>query len=65
MFELSDAELRVLRMKADGMKGKEIAQACNRSEKTVRNQIFAATRKLGVRSVIDAVKKARQKGLIQ
>jgi ATP/maltotriose-dependent transcriptional regulator MalT len=61
---LTDAETRVLVELADGRTAKAIAQQHARSIHTVRNQIKAVTRKLGASGIIEAVARARDKGLL-
>lgn len=62
---LTDAETRVLVELADGRSAKAIAQQYERSIHTVRNQIKAVTRKLGASGIIEAVARARDKGLLR
>lgn len=62
---LTDAETRVLVELAGGRTAKAIAQQHARSIHTVRNQIKAVTRKLGASGIIEAVARARDKGLLR
>ncbi|MGB8519996.1 MAG: hypothetical protein WCD38_07495, partial [Candidatus Tumulicola sp.] len=62
---LTDAEIRVLVDLASGRTAKAIAQKHARSIHTIRNQIKAATRKLGASGSIEAVARAHHLGLLR
>jgi DNA-binding CsgD family transcriptional regulator len=62
---LTEAETRVLVELARGRTAKAIAQKHARSIHTVRNQIKAATRKLGASGSIEAVARANHLGLLR
>ena len=62
---LTEAETRVLVELACGQTAKAIAQKHARSIHTVRNQIKAATRKLGASGSIEAVARAHHLGLLR
>ena len=62
---LTEAEIRVLVDLACGQTAKAIAQKHARSIHTVRNQIKAATHKLGVSGSIEAVARAHHLGLLR
>jgi ATP/maltotriose-dependent transcriptional regulator MalT len=61
---LSAAEIRVLRDLAAGISPKQIALESGRSVETIRNQVKAAIRKLGVSGRLEAIAAARGAGLI-
>ena len=61
---LSAAEHSVLRLMADGRSTKEIASLRHSTESTVDKQRGALFAKLGVHCAIDALNKARQRGLL-
>jgi ATP/maltotriose-dependent transcriptional regulator MalT len=63
-LQLTSAERRVLAQVALGVQAEAIAQQLGRSIHTVRNQIKAATRKLGASGSIEAVARAKRLGLI-
>ena len=63
-YGLTEAELRVLRDLAAGRSPHHIAGDSHRSVETVRNQIKAAIRKLGVSGRLEAVAAARNAGLL-
>ncbi len=62
--ELTDSEKQILRLMADGMKRKEIADALYISERTLSNHLQHIFEKLGVSSSVEAVTKAIQTGYI-
>ncbi len=62
--ELTDSEKQILRLIADGMKRKEIADALYISERTLSNHLQHIFEKLGVSSSVEAVTKAIQMGYI-
>ena len=61
---LTPRQAEVLRHLAVGCSTEQIAQELNISLETVRNHIRAVLRKLGARSRLEAVAKARRQGLI-
>ena len=61
---LTPRQAEVLRHLAVGCSTEQIAQELNISLETVRNHIRAVLRKLGARSRLEAVAKARSQGLI-
>ena len=62
--ELTETEKQVLRMLANGIKRKEIAEQLFMSERTVSNHLQHIFEKLGVSSAVEAVTKAIQLGYI-
>jgi pimeloyl-ACP methyl ester carboxylesterase/DNA-binding CsgD family transcriptional regulator len=56
---LTAAEREVLRLVADGLDNRAIADRLHKSEKTVRNQVSTIFDKLGVRTRAEAIVKAR------
>ncbi len=62
--ELTGREKQILRLIADGMKRKEIADALYISERTLSNHLQHIFEKLGVSSSVEAVTKAIQMGYI-
>lgn len=62
--ELSPKELEVLRLMAGGYSNREISNAINKSEGTVKNQVSSILDKLGVRDRTQAVLRAINLGLI-
>ncbi len=62
--ELTDSEKQILRLIADGMKRKEIADALYISKRTLSNHLQHIFEKLGVSSSVEAVTKAIQMGYI-
>ena len=61
---LTPAELRVLRYLPTYMTLENISQDLNVARTTVKTQVIAVYRKLGVKSRAAAVRKARQQGLL-
>lgn len=61
---LSDEDLRVLRMIADGHTTREIAEAIFLSEITVKRRVSEILEKLGARHRAQAVSEAMQRGLL-
>jgi DNA-binding NarL/FixJ family response regulator len=61
---LSDREVYVLRLVADGLDTGEIAKKLCYSERTIKNVIHAITTRLGVRNRSQAVAFALREGLI-
>jgi DNA-binding NarL/FixJ family response regulator len=61
---LSERELDVLRLVADGMSTSEIAKRLSYSERTIKNVIHDITTKLNARSRSQAVAEALRAGLI-
>lgn len=62
--ELTDSEKQILRLIADGMKRKEIANRLYISERTLSNHLQHIFEKLGVASSVEAVTKAIQMGYL-
>ncbi|MFQ5795983.1 MAG: response regulator [Candidatus Bipolaricaulia bacterium] len=62
--QLTPRELDVLRLLAQGLKNKEIAETLFRSERTVKFHVSSILRKLGAENRTEAVSIAVQKGLI-
>ena len=62
--ELTETEKQVLRMLANGIKRKEIAEQLFMSERTVSNHLQHIFEKLAVSSAVEAVTKAIQLGYI-
>ncbi len=61
---LTAREIEVLKMVADGKSNRDIAAELVISEKTVKAHVSSILSKLGVRNRVQAVKHARQTGLI-
>ncbi len=61
---LTDSEKQILRLMADGMKRKEIADALYISERTLSNHLQHIFEKLDVSSSVEAITKAIQMGYI-
>lgn len=61
---LSDRELEILRLLAEGQSNKEIAAALVIAEGTVKNHVTNVLGKLGVRDRTQAALKARELGLV-
>ncbi|MEU8674458.1 response regulator transcription factor [Streptomyces sp. NPDC048560] len=62
--QLTPREVSVLRLTADGEDVRVIAQELHLSAGTVRNYLTAIVHKLGARNRVDAVRIARENGLI-
>ena len=62
--ELTDSEKQILKLIADGMKRKDIANTLYISERTLSNHLQHIFEKLGVTSSVEAVTKAIQMGYI-
>ncbi len=62
--KLTPKELEVIRLMASGCSNKEIAQALNKSEGTIKNHVSNLLAKLGVRDRTRAVLIAIEKGLL-
>lgn len=54
--ELSKTQLRVLRMRSEGLTNRDIAQSMGRTEKTVECHVTEILRRLGARNMIDAIR---------
>lgn len=63
--ELSDREIEVLQLVADGKSNKEVAQVLTISEKTVKAHLRSIFRKLEVGDRAQAVATAMRKGLVE
>jgi DNA-binding NarL/FixJ family response regulator len=61
---LSERELQVLRLLANGLSNREIAESVVIAEGTVKNHITSILNKLGVRDRTQAALKARELGLL-
>jgi len=61
--QLSDAEVRVLELVADGLDNRAIAARLFLAEKTVRNRVSAILAKLDVQTRAEAIVRARDAGL--
>jgi len=61
---LSERELEVLRLMAQGKSRAEVAAACHVQANTVKAQLSSAYKKLGARSRIEAVRLAKTYELI-
>jgi len=61
---LTRCELRVLHLLAQGLGNKEIASRLNRTVGTVEKHVKKVRRKLGARTIPDAIVLARQQGLL-
>ena len=62
--KLTNAELRVLILLAEGLTSKEAATRLERSPKTIDNQVESVLEKLGARNRVQAVAIARRLGLL-
>ena len=60
---LTQREFEVLQLVAQGLDNRAIAAALGKSEKTVRNQVYAIFRKLGVRRRAEVIVRARNAGI--
>lgn len=65
VYELSDRELEVYQLMAEGMSNKEIGDSLGISEKTVKNHVSRVFRKLGVYDRTQAVVKGIKKGFVK
>lgn len=63
--ELSDRELEVVALLADGRSNKDIAEALYLSVNTVRNHVQRISRKLGVNSRLEIVVECSKRGLVE
>ena len=63
--QLTPRELATLRLMADGKPNKEIANALDISERTVKTHLGHLFEKLGVTSRTEAVKIATRRGLVR
>jgi DNA-binding NarL/FixJ family response regulator len=57
-YNLSKREKQILRMVIDGRHNKEIAEALEKSQRTIETHRFNIMKKLGVNNAIDMVNKA-------
>ncbi len=53
---LSKTQLKVLRMRSEGLTNRDIAQAMSRTEKTIECHVTEILRRLGARNMIDAIR---------
>ena len=60
LSELTHRENHIIWLVAQGLKNKDIAEECNITEKTVRNSISKALKKLGFKDRREAIKKLRE-----
>ncbi|MFN7172079.1 MAG: response regulator [Fimbriimonadaceae bacterium] len=65
MYELSDRELEILQLLAQGKRNKEIADELEIAEKTVKNHVSAILKALHVNSRTEAAMKAVKARLVQ
>ena len=65
VYDLSDRELEVYQLMAEGMSNKEIGDNLGISEKTVKNHVSRVFRKLGVYDRTQAVVKGIKEGFVQ
>ncbi|MBV8074242.1 MAG: response regulator transcription factor [Candidatus Eremiobacteraeota bacterium] len=63
-LDLTGAELRVLKLLAEGLTSKEAAARLGRSPKTIDNQVESILAKLGAQNRLQAVSIARQAGVL-
>ena len=59
---LTPRDVEILRLTADGVPTREVAERLSLSVATVRNHLSAITRKIGGRTRIDAIRIARESG---
>jgi DNA-binding NarL/FixJ family response regulator len=64
MYELSDRELEILQLLAQGKRNKEIADELEIAEKTVKNHVSAILKALHVNSRTEAAMKAVKARLV-
>jgi DNA-binding NarL/FixJ family response regulator len=57
---ITPTESAVLNLVAQGLDNRQIAERLGKREKTVRNQVSAILRKLGVRTRAEAIAQVRQ-----
>jgi DNA-binding NarL/FixJ family response regulator len=62
--DLSDREMEILLLVAQGLSNKEIAVELDRAEKTVKHHMTSLMRKIDVRSRVEAALYAHKQGLI-
>lgn len=60
---LTRKEQQILRLVAQGMTNKEIAQACCLSEQTVKNHLYRMNQKVGTEDRLDMVRYCRARGI--
>ena len=63
--QLTDRELEILRMLAEGLSNAEIADRLYLGETTIKTHVSAVLRKLGVRDQVQAVIAAYESGIVQ
>jgi len=61
---LTPRDVEILRLTADGIPAREVAERLSVSVATVRNHLSAITRKIGGRTRIDAIRIARESGWV-
>jgi len=61
---LTPRDVEILRLTADGIPTREVAERLSLSVATVRNRLSAITRKIGGRTRIDAIRIARESGWV-
>jgi two-component system response regulator DesR len=61
---LTPRDVEILRLTADGIPTREVAERLSLSVATVRNHLSAITRKIGGRTRIDAIRIARESGWV-
>jgi DNA-binding NarL/FixJ family response regulator len=62
---LTEKEVAVLELLAEGLRNKEIAQRMNRSSRTIEHHLATIFGKLGVNTRADAVSAAQRLGLAE
>jgi DNA-binding NarL/FixJ family response regulator len=63
-YHLTKREKEILRMVIDGKHNKEIAEASNKSIRTIETHRFNIMKKLGVNNAIDMVNKSVKENLV-
>ena len=61
---MTEAEIGVLQLVAEGLSSKEIARRLDRSERTVNTHLVRIYRKLGVNSRVGAVREGISRGFL-
>lgn len=65
MPTLTARELAVVRLAAQGLSSREIAEQMSRSHRTIENQLNSAMRRAGVNTRVDLVRWAIREGIVQ